>query len=60
MKYCKGYIGVACIDGSCPRAQEDEDGRRLIARCDDCWYYKGCEDCAAPYYGGCPEGKVEE
>lgn len=59
MKYCVGYIGAACVDGHCPGAQEDEDGRRLPMKCDKCWYYKGCEDCAAPYYRCCPEGKEE-
>lgn len=60
MRYCKGYIGSTCVSGGCPKAQEDEDGRSLITRCDQCWYYLGCEDCAAPYYGCCPKGKTEE
>lgn len=60
MKFCKDYIGSACIDGTCPIAREGEDGRRPAIKCNECWYYKGCEDCAAPYYKCCPEGKVDE
>lgn len=59
MRYCTGYIGVACVDGRCPGAQEDEDGRKRRMKCDNCWYYNGCEDCAAPFYKCCPEGKEE-
>ena len=51
--YCHGYIGEACVFGSCPNAIEDEDGHKHRIKCKDCFFYKGCEDCAAPYYGCC-------
>lgn len=60
MKHCSSYIGSACIDGHCPRALEDEDGQQHTIKCSKCWYYSGCEDCAAPYYGCCQEGKEEK
>lgn len=31
--YCHGYIGVACVTGSCPNAIEDEDGRKHRIKC---------------------------
>ena len=46
---CKGYCGVTCIDGTCPKANADEYAERgydVVHDCDSCWYYKGCEDCA--------------
>lgn len=48
MKYCKGYVGVACVDGTCPKANREEYEERGIPvpKCADCWLYKGCEDCA--------------
>lgn len=57
--YCHGYIGLACVTGSCPNAIEDEDGRKHRIKCKDCWFYKGCEDCAAPYYGCCIKQEKE-
>lgn len=47
-RVCKGYCGVACIDGSCPIANREEYEWReydVINSCDDCHYYEGCEDC---------------
>lgn len=52
MKYCKQYCGVACIDGSCPKANRDEYEERcydVIKNCKECHRYKGCEDC---YFDG--------
>lgn len=48
MKRCKGYVGVACVDGSCPKALKEDYERcdmDVISDCEDCFYYKGCEDC---------------
>lgn len=60
MDYCYGYIGVSCVDGTCPVARAEEEGYFMQMKCDDCFYYRGCEDCAAPYYKCCPEGKEGE
>lgn len=48
-KRCGDYVGVACVDGSCPIANQDiyqEYGMDVIRRCKDCWMYRGCRDCA--------------
>jgi hypothetical protein len=46
---CRNYVGVACVDGSCPMANRDEYAERgydITHNCDECVYHKGCEDCA--------------
>lgn len=48
-EYCPDYVGVACVDGTCPVANYEEYTERcmpVISCCRDCFYYKGCEDCA--------------
>lgn len=48
-KRCGGYVGVACVDGSCPVANAEEYAERcmdVVRSCIECHYYKGCEDCA--------------
>lgn len=48
-EYCPDYVGVACVDGTCPIANYEEYAERcmpVISCCRDCFYYKGCEDCA--------------
>ena len=37
--FCPNYCGLACVDGNCPKI---EYGRY---HCNECWLYKGCEDC---------------
>lgn len=52
MSRCKQYCGVTCINGACPIANIDEYIERdypVVRKCDDCIYYKGCEDC---YFAG--------
>lgn len=55
---CDNYCGIACIDGSCPRANAEEYMERcmdVVMDCDDCFYYEGCDDCY--FYGdekNCP------
>lgn len=46
-KRCTGYCGVACVDGHCPIALYNEDSTMFERKpsCNDCFYYKGCEDC---------------
>lgn len=49
MAVCNRYVGVACVDGTCPKSNVDEYEERcmpIIDKCSDCWYYLGCEDCA--------------
>lgn len=56
MKRCKSYVGVACVNGLCPKANADEYAERcmdVISDCNDCFYYKGCEDCAFVDTGYC-------
>lgn len=48
-KRCKNYVGVVCVDGTCPKANIDEYEERcipVIKNCLDCHFYRGCEDCA--------------
>lgn len=40
MERCMMYVGIACVDGTCPY------GIGTCEDCDNCFYYKGCEDCA--------------
>ena len=50
MKICKNYVGLSCIDGTCPIANADEyeeRGMDVVKKCSDCYRYKGCEDCAS-------------
>ncbi len=55
-EYCRGYCGVTCVNGYCPNALSNYDNSRdddlyscyhldKPVRCDECGYYKGCEDC---------------
>lgn len=49
MRYCTDYVGLSCVDGSCPIANADEyeeRGMDVIKKCKDCFYHKGCKDCA--------------
>ena len=46
---CPAYVGVSCVDGSCPMALSEEYAERgipIIKDCEDCSSYKGCVDCA--------------
>ena len=46
---CGAYVGVACVDGSCPIANMEEYAERgmdVVRNCSECSFYKGCEDCA--------------
>ena len=46
---CGSYCGVACVDGSCPianREEYEERGYDIVHNCNECHYYRGCEDCA--------------
>ena len=48
-EYCPDYVGVACVDGTCPVANCEEYAERcmpVISGCRNCFYYKECEDCA--------------
>lgn len=51
-KICVTYTGIACVDGSCPKANAAEYAERcmdIVRNCIECPYYRGCEDCA--FYG---------
>lgn len=45
---CKNYTCDACVNGSCPIANSEsyeECGIPLVHFCNECSYYKGCEEC---------------
>lgn len=47
-KICKSYVGLACIDGTCPMAKQDEYEEHcipVVRSCKECHFYIGCEDC---------------
>ena len=49
MERCPDYVGLACVDGTCPIANREEYGEYGIStpeNCNECFYNKGCEDCA--------------
>lgn len=48
---CLEYTGLACVNGACPNAlakQYPEHGYNKCT-CEECAYYKGCDDCC--HYG---------
>ena len=49
IKRCPEYIGVSCINGTCPMANQEEYEEYVIPvvrTCYECSYYRGCADCA--------------
>ena len=52
MKDCEEYCGIACIDGSCPRASGTKDQRGKIL-CENCPYNHGCIDCTYRFENVC-------
>lgn len=61
-KRCRDYVGVACVDGTCPVALREEYEERCIPTvksCQDCFCYKGCEDCALKDTEYCEGGGTE-
>ncbi len=62
MSRCKNYVGVACIDGTCPIALSEEYAERcmdVIKSCEDCWRYTGCKDCILAGTKYCENGGAE-
>ena len=56
MERCPNYTGVTCINGSCPmalREEYEEYGIPITWSCDECNYYKGCDDCYFCGENGC-------
>ncbi len=52
---CKNYVGVACVNGTCPKANVEEYEERcmpVVKSCKYCFYYEGCKDC---FFNGRPE-----
>lgn len=46
---CPNYCGITCVNGSCPKALQEEYEEcdcPVIKSCKDCGYYEGCVDCA--------------
>lgn len=52
---CKSYVGITCVDGTCPNAlaeEYSEYGYEKVS-CIECGFNKGCEDCGLPCCGLC-------
>lgn len=63
MEYCERYVGVHCVDGTCPMARKEDHEERGIPLgegCKDCYLCKGCEDCALKGTDECPKAEAEE
>ena len=63
MSRCKNYVGLTCVNGNCPialREEYEEYGMDVIKSCEDCPYYKGCEDCGLSGTGECDKEGVED
>lgn len=41
---CSEYLGIACIDGTCPKIYRGEY-IPVLEDCADCGIYEGCEGC---------------
>lgn len=52
-KRCVNYVGICCVNGSCPQAQEEYYGPKTD--CWNCFKYKGCQDCALAGTEECKE-----
>lgn len=56
-KICEDYCGISCVNGNCPKALYNDEyllyvdiyGTTKKPNCNNCGYYKGCEDC---YFSG--------
>lgn len=58
MSQCSEYVGLACVDGICPKANSDEYEKRdmpTVNSCNNCFYYKGCSDCVSNGTEQCPK-----
>lgn len=58
MLYCAYYVGLSCIDRSCPKANQDVYENSCMdstETCEDCPYYEGCSDCTLFGTSYCPE-----
>lgn len=51
---CPDYIGVTCVNGSCPNALYEEYpwATERYENCDGCPYDEGCADCAGAQIAG--------
>ncbi len=60
-KRCKSYCGTTCVNGLCPIALYNEDFTlfEIKPSCNDCFYYRGCEDCAFDGMPLCPKFNKE-
>ena len=62
-EYCPNYVGVSCVDGTCPVARADDFEEYSIPvgfNCDECWLYKGCEDCVLYGTDDCDEWRKKQ
>ena len=52
---CVNYVGTTCVNGNCPNilANEYPDYGYEHCTCEECGYYKGCDDCALYWYNLC-------
>lgn len=59
---CPQYIGVTCVNGSCPNALAEAYPEYDYERCscEECGYRRGCSDCALAYTEYCQGGETKD
>lgn len=62
-QYCDKYVGVTCVDGNCPITLANEYPEIYandMIICEDCYAYKGCEDCMFMLDVGCVQKMIND
>lgn len=60
-KRCRDYVGASCVNGTCPKAWQEEYEEHCISAsksCRVCWLYEGCKDCALAGTEYCDKGTL--
>lgn len=68
MKRCENYCGVTCVNGNCPKALHNYSMENDVSwdydlpknfSCNNCGYYKGCDDCCFYNTDLCKDFKIK-
>lgn len=68
MKFCSSYVGLSCVDGSCPIALQEQyadlyedSGYPVIKNCKECHRYFGWDACALRvFFLSCTNKKIQD
>lgn len=50
--FCGAFVGLACVDGTCPNIGCDDTAE---ITCEECWRNEGCCACMLDGTNECPE-----